>query len=111
MNGEVDLLKEKVSRLEHRLDELIRDRHKESRCQIDVIQLVWKYCTMNEADIQKATAINDAFFDKISAEFRGAFERIKNLELTVYPGLTQDLLQLHRIIGDEKGKGNLSDDR
>jgi hypothetical protein len=82
MNYETEFLKDRVAKLEARLEELITDYRKAVRSLAGYDELLRKHCGLLDSEIEDA------------------FERIKCLEFHAYPSFAQDLGRLHGIIGD-----------
>lgn len=79
---EIKTLKEKVSHLEARLEELITDYRKVVRSLGGYDELLNKHCKI------------------LDKEMVDAFDRIQNIELKLFPHMARDIHHLRQIIGD-----------
>src|ERR1700736_2922224 len=86
--AQIDELRQKIARLEARLEELGTDYRKVVRSLGRYDELNAKHCNMLEK------------------ELADAFERIKHIELTLFPNLMPDITRLHGIIGDVEDKAD-----
>ena len=84
--AQITALNKKIERLDARLEELITDYRKMVRVLGGYDDLLNKHCKILEK------------------ELADAFERIKHLELTLFPNLGPDMLQLYDIIGEGEKK-------
>ena len=87
---QIDALKDKVARLEAKLEELAIDYRKAVRALASYDELLNKHCHL------------------LDKELADAFERIKNVELRFFPNLTRDMTHLYDIIRRRRGQDGQS---
>lgn len=85
---QIDELKQTVARLEARLEELGTDYRKVVRSLGRYDELNAKHCNLLEKELVNA------------------FERIKHIELTLFPNLMPDITRVHDIIGEGEDKAD-----
>jgi hypothetical protein len=93
MSDDYDFLRKEVERLSAEVEQL----HKYIRQGAEAIangdELGWKYCRLIHRDVKEA------------------FDRIINLELTVFPNLQKDMDQVYNVIGEGENKADNPLDR
>ncbi len=66
-----------------------------------------KLTDKQQRDVKALMGLDDVL-DKhrkgIDADLTDAFDRIKNIEFTLFPNLIRDMRQLYRVIGDHEAK-------
>jgi sugar-specific transcriptional regulator TrmB len=79
-------LADKIARMEETIDDLSRKLDKEIRHSANMFRLNTEIRTLIENDVIDA------------------FERAKHIELTIFPNLGSDIVNLNRIVGEGDGK-------
>jgi hypothetical protein len=85
-DNEIELLRTKVAELETRLEQLSVKHQRDVKALLGCDDIHDKHRKVIEADLEDA------------------FERIKHVELTLYPNLMRDMRHLYRVIGDHEPK-------
>jgi len=83
---QIKQLQAKVAQLEARLEQLDKKYQRSVNALMGLHDVLDKRCTV------------------MDAESADAFERIKHVELTLYPNLMKDMRHLYRVIGDHEPK-------
>jgi hypothetical protein len=83
---QIKLLHEKVAQLESRLEQLDKKYQRSVNALMGLHDVLDKNRKVMEADLEDA------------------FERIKHVELTLYPNLMRDMRHLYRVIGNHEPK-------
>ena len=86
MSHEYDMLRKELERLSAKVDVLNANIERTVMSSSDADEVLRKHCWL------------------LTRELKDAFERIINLELTVFPNLQKDMDQVYKTIGDGEDK-------
>jgi len=93
MSDETDILRKEIERLSAEVETLHAYIRKGADCLDSSHALTWKFCKLLDRDI------------------KNAFDRIINLELTVFPNLQNDIDDVYKIIGKGEDRADNPLDR